>query len=350
MSTQHQFKILSLDGGGIRGVIPCRILEFIEQQTRPVGNVFDLIAGTSTGGIIALGLSKPDADGRNAYSASDMLDLYQDFGKVIFKKRKGKGWINGFISSFSDTLDTVTDQVFDPAGLEKQLLERFGDTRLREAITQVLITTYEIQKGKTFYFQSRLAHTSEAENLLMREIARSTSAAPTYFTPSVVKVEGKDQGFVDGGVFANNPSVLAYGEAKELWKRRQGTLGFEPDVLPDDNDLPFFMLSIGTGDSSDSIPLEEAKKWDTGDWIKPLLDSVFMRSVSESTHFTMQHLLPKYTDQTPRYVRLNPPIPKKHAEMSDASDENIQALIAIADEYIEQNKKDLLTICEYLRN
>ena len=350
MRPKHQFKILSLDGGGIRGVIPCRILEFIEQQTPPMGKVFDLMAGTSTGGIIALGLSKPDADGRNAYSASDMLALYQDFGKIIFKERFKKGFWEKTISSISDTLDTVTDKAFDHAGLEKQLVARFGDTRLREAITQVLITTYEIQKGRTFYFQSRLAHTSDAENLLMREVARSTSAAPTYFVPSVVKVEGKDQAFVDGGVFANNPSVLAYGDAKELWKRRQGALGFEPDVLPDDNDLPFFMLSIGTGDSSDAISLEEAKNWNTGDWIKPLLDSVFMRSVAESTHFTMQHLLPKYSDGTPRYVRLHPPVPKKHAEMSDASDENIQALLAIADEYIEKNQERLLAICEYLRS
>ena len=349
MSAKHQFKILSIDGGGIRGIIPCRILQFIERQTRPVSNAFDLIAGTSTGGIIALGLTKPNESGRNAYSATQMLELYTTFGKIIFEKRYEKDLLSKALSFISDTLGTLTQQNFDQTGLENLLKEKFGDTFLNKAITNVLITTYEIQKGKTFYFQSRLAKKSSTENILMREIARSTSAAPTYFMPSVVKYESSDQAFVDGGVFANNPSVLAYGEAKELWKQRKGHLAFEPDVAPVDNDLPFFMLSIGTGDTESSISVEEAKTWKTQDWIKPLLDSIFMRSVSESTHFTMQHLLPNYEDNTPRYIRLNPTIPKENAEMSDASPENIAALTRIADDYIAKNKQILLDICELLR-
>lgn len=348
MSKKHQFKILSIDGGGIRGIIPCRILQFIENQTGPISKSFDLIAGTSTGGIIALGLSKPNAMGRNAYSAAQLLRLYTDLGKIIFEKRHEKSWWDKFLSRLDDELDTIKEHAFNHAGLEKILSETFGETQLSKAITNVLITTYEIQKGKTFYFQSRLAKKNSTENILMKEIARSTSAAPTYFTPSVVKYDGKDQAFVDGGVFANNPSILAYGEAKELWKQR-GALAFDPQVTPDDNDLPFLMLSIGTGDSQYGISLEDAKTWQTQDWIKPLLNSVFMRSVSESTHFTMQHLLPDYTDKTPRYIRLNPVIPEENSEMSDASPENIAALTKIAEEYITKNKQKLLEICEYLR-
>lgn len=349
MSSKHQFKILSIDGGGIRGIIPCRILQFIESQTRPVSNVFDLIAGTSTGGIIALGLTKPNAMGRNAYSAEQVLQLYTKLGNVIFAKRFEKVWWEKILSKISKTLDTITQPNFDHAGLETLLKATFDDTPLSKAITNVLITTYEIQHGKPFYFQSRLAKKSAEENKLMWEIGRSTSAAPTYFMPSVVNYEGIDQSFVDGGVFANNPAVLAYGEAKELWKQR-GALAFDPQVAPDDNDLPFLMLSIGTGTSPHSISLDEAQAWKTKDWIEPLLSSVFMRSVSESTHFTMQHLLPDYTDKTPRYIRLNPVIPKENAEMSDASPENIKALIKIAEDYIAENKQKLLAICEHLKH
>ncbi len=350
MTKKHQFKILSIDGGGIRGIIPCRILQFIENQTRPVSKAFDLIAGTSTGGIIALGLTIPNDLGRNAYSATQMLELYTKFGKIIFEKRYEKDLLSKFLSLISDTVNTLTLHNFDHTGLENLLKEKFGDTLLSKAITNVLITSYEIQKGKTFYFQSRLAKKTASEDISIREIARSTSAAPTYFMPSIVKYEGSDQAFVDGGVFANNPSVLAYGEAKELWKQRKGHLAFEPDVAPDDNDLPFFMLSIGTGDTGNSISLEEAQTWKTRDWIKPLLDNVFMRSISESTHFAMQHLLPDYEDKTPRYIRLNPSIPKENAEMSDASPANIADLTKIADDYIAENKTFLLEICNYLKN
>ena len=368
---KHQFKILSIDGGGIRGIIPCTILAFIEDQIGTLSNTFDLMAGTSTGGIIALGLAMPNEQGDNAYHANDMLELYVRHGKDIFKGRK-----EGLVSFAGSGLDlvgsalkpvgnvlhpglgdalkgattgvkTATQNPYDERNIENIMREKFGNTRLKECLTAVLATTYEITKEKAFYFLSRLAREKEAENLELWEIARSTSAAPTYFTPSIVKWQTELEVFVDGGVFANNPSVLAYGEAKELWKRK-GQLAFEPDVLPNDNDLPFFMLSLGTGHCPQYISSLDALKFNTAQWIQPLLTNVFMNSVASSTHFTMQHLLPKYTDGMPRYERLEFEIPEKNKEMDDASDENIEQLQELAQDYIKANKKKIMNICEYL--
>ncbi len=85
---QAKFKILSIDGGGIRGIIPCTILKFIEEQTnQPISKSFDLISGTSTGGIIALGLAAPDNYWQNAYKVDDLLSLYKDNGWEIFYSR-----------------------------------------------------------------------------------------------------------------------------------------------------------------------------------------------------------------------------------------------------------------------
>lgn len=159
-----KFKILSIDGGGIRGIIPCIMLKFIEEQTgNPISSMFNVISGTSTGGIISLGLTKPDEYDRNMYSAEKMLGLYLDHGKKIFPPRE-----KDILSRISGAL---FDKPYDASGIESLLLEYFGDTKLKDALTSVLITTYEIGVGKPFYFSSRLAQNDEKENILYREVA-----------------------------------------------------------------------------------------------------------------------------------------------------------------------------------
>ncbi len=344
---KHAFKILSIDGGGIRGILPCTILTFIEQQIGPLSDKCDLIAGTSTGGIIAMGLVAPNENAQNAYSAEDMLDLYVQNGNKIFQKRKTDFW--SWLSQPNKFSRTLVGNPYDERPLEGILAQKFNHTRLKECLTNLLVTTYEIQKGKTFYFLSRLAQTVEAENFELREVARATSAAPTYFSPAFAQWKSETEAFIDGGVFANNPAILAYGEAKEIWKRA-ATLSFDPVVLSDDHDLPFFMLSIGTGYAPQTISGADARKWRTAQWIQPMLDNIFMNSVASSTHFTMQHLLPAFKDGTPRYQRLDMQIPPEQTEMDNASSENIDKLCEIAQQYVKQNQVKLLKICEYLND
>ncbi len=165
--------------------------------------------------------------------------------------------------------------------------------------------------------------------------------------------------FVDGGVFANNPSILAYAEAKELWKQQNKTTRkanvatgamkiFDAQPTPDDNDLPFYLLSIGCGHSVTTVDYSSADEWRAKDWIKPLLTNVFMQSVSESTDYSMQYLLPAFEDGTPRYHRFNPVIPEANSQMDDTSADNIAALNAIAEKYVEDNKTALDNICTLL--
>jgi uncharacterized protein len=343
------FKILSIDGGGIRGVIPCIILRFIEEQTgKKIPELFNLIAGTSTGGIIALGLSSPDADGVAKYDAETMLSLYRENGKDIFERRK-KDFLS-VLSSVSKKAGMLFEKPYNITNMEQLLGKYFGDIKLNQALTDLLITTYDIESGRPFYYSSRLAAKKDKENFLMKDIARSTSAAPTFFTPLLTKYDqANDVSFVDGGVFANNPSLLAYAEAKELWKQQvKSGKAFDAEVTKDDNDLPFFMLSLGTGFHPQKISGKDAAGWRTAEWLEPMLSNVFMNSVAASTDYTMQHLLPPYEDDTLRYQRLNFEIPEENTAMDDASEKNINALIGLAEDYVKNNEKTLLQLCNLL--
>jgi patatin-like phospholipase/acyl hydrolase len=360
---KHKFKILSLDGGGIKGIIPCKVLMYIERKTgKKISSLFNMLAGTSTGGIIALGLTKPkkQQSEQTAYTAEDMLNLYVKHGKDIFSKRENdlKSWLGAIIEK------GLFDKSFDVANFEELLKEKFGDTRLKESLADVLVTTYEPQIEKPFYYSSRLAKEREDENEMLRIIARSTSAAPTFFKPAKATYQNKEMAFVDGGVFANNPSVLAYGEAKEIWKKTQKTITvtvppgvndlsktITAEVAPDDHDLPFFMLSLGCGHHPAAIDLSGAGSWRTNQWIKPLLTNVFMQSVSESTHYTMQYLMPDFVDGTKRYIRLDDiNLKQQNSEMDNTSAKNIGQLVDIADNYIASHQQQLDEICRILMN
>ncbi len=346
-----KFKILSIDGGGIRGIIPCVILKYIENQIGPLCETFDLIAGTSTGGIITLGLTKPTYKQENAFYAEDMLELYKLHGAKIFGERpKSKSnKASKFIpSKIGSKLTQLTQQPYLSNGLENLLKEKFDNAKLTDSLTEILITTYDIEREKPFYFLSRLAKKKSTEDFSFVDIARSTSAAPTFFTPSIVQSEENDNfGFIDGGVVANNPSILAYIEAKELYKQG-GTKAFDAEVQPADEDLPFFMLSIGTGKFKKTILAENAKEFLTKDWLQPLVEDIFMTGVAESTHYTMKHLLPNYKDDTPRYHRINIDL-ETNIALDDVSSKNIEALEQYANRYIEENRSALRKICNLLK-
>jgi uncharacterized protein len=206
---------------------------------------------------------------------------------------------------------------------------------------------------------SRLAKTDPINDFELKEVARSTSAAPTYFEPNIISGVGlTEKVLVDGGVFANNPATLAYAEAKEIWKQQRELVlpsmpskeakGYVAKVTPDDLDLPFFMLSLGCGFAPTTVEAKDAANWNAFKWFEPLMADIFMRSVAESVDYTMQHLMPNYTDGTPRYKRMEPQIPEKCREMDDASKENIQALIKTAELYVINKSAEIDALCEII--
>lgn len=311
-------RVLAIDGGGIRGVIPAAVLAEIERRTaRAVPDLFDLVAGTSTGGIIALGLTAPGEHGGPRWRASDLLELYRREGGQIFSRS---------VWQRIRTADGVLDEKYPADGLEAALAKYFGDGRLRDALAPVLVTSYELERRKPFFFRSRRAAADPTFDFLTREAARATSAAPTYFEPPqlVNDADGQRYALVDGGVFANNPAMCAYAE-----------------VLSEDRQADVLMVSLGTGQLNRPIHYAEAKDWGLLGWARPILDVVF-DGVSDTTDYELEQLLGD------RHARLQIELVGASDDLDDASPENIAHLEAKAAELIAAQDAEIDRVCAAL--
>ena len=189
MPANERVRVLSIDGGGIRGVIPALVLAEIERLSgRPAAALFDLIAGTSTGGIIALGVTVPDpsASEHPRWSAQELARLYEEEGPKIFHHS---------LLRTVETADGLLVEKYAASGLEAALERYMGEARLPEALTDVLVTSYDIQRHEPFFFKSfsprphatpdpsadrgeSPAAPAQPADYPMKLVARATSAAP----------------------------------------------------------------------------------------------------------------------------------------------------------------------------
>lgn len=306
--------ILSIDGGGIRGIIPALILAEIEKRTgKSVAQLFDFLAGTSTGGIIALGMCHRDENGGSKYTANDFAELYEKKGKQIFSRSLWKG-----ISSIGG----LGNEKYSEEGLEKVLKEYFNNEPFGNSLKNVLITSYDIQNREPYFFKS---WRDEWETIEMRHVARATSAAPTYFEPAVVQIGSATRVLVDGGVFVNNPAVSAYAECRR--------------VFPDEKDI--FIVSLGTGELTRSISYSESKDWGLAGWAVPLLSCMF-DGASDVVDYQMKQILGD------SFVRLQTSLVVASDDMDNATKGNIENLKSEAQKLIKTHKKQIDGICKVL--
>ncbi|WP_425383716.1 patatin-like phospholipase family protein [Wolbachia endosymbiont (group A) of Microdon myrmicae] len=304
--------ILSVDGGGIRGIIPAIILAEIEKRTRKrVAEIFDLIAGTSTGGIVVAGLCKKDQQGNPQYSANDLDELYQKYGSYIFKssffRRSILSWFNC--------------AQYPHKNIESILEKYFGDDTLQNTLNNVLLTSYDIQNNCPFFFKSW----KEDRNFIkLRDVLRAATAAPTYFAPKYLKINQKEMVLVDGGVFANNPAACAYASGKRLF--------------PNDDIL---LLSIGTGRTDRSIEYANSKRFGKIGWIKPLLNVMFASSL-DAVNYQLDQVI------ADKYIRIQLQLKLASADMDNITLKNIKFLQQEANAMIEENQKVIEKFCDVL--
>jgi predicted acylesterase/phospholipase RssA len=318
-------RILAIDGGGIRGIIPAMVLAEIERRTgQPTARLFDLVAGTSTGGILALGLTVPKHSGGPLYTAEDLLRMYEQEGRHIFSRSLLRRLF---------ACDNLTWKKYSSDGIERVLLEYFGDSRLRDAVTDVLITSYEIERRFPFFFKSTSARERLDYDFPARDIARATSAAPSYFEPMklLTGTSAHHYTLVDGGVFANNPAACALVEARATHPEASG----------------YLVVSLGTGSLLRSLPVRIAKYWGAARWAKPLLDIVF-DGVSSTVDYQLQQLLPDHPGQCPHYYRFQTTLDSHNNRLDNTSPDNITALKTLATNLIDCKSKDIDELCEML--
>jgi uncharacterized protein len=285
-------RVLSIDGGGIRGLIPATILAAMEARAgRPVAQMFDLVAGTSTGGILGLALVKPGADGRPTHAAASLVELYAARGREIFHRSFWRGVA---------TLGGLAEERYSHAPLEAVLQEYLGEALLRDALLPTMITTYDIERRDPFFFKS---WRDDRNGVPMWQAARATSAAPIYFEPALLEVGGKRRALVDGGVFINNPALSAYAEARRRF--------------PDERD--FVVVSLGTGELTRPIAYDDARTWGAVQWALPLLGVIF-DGVADAVDYQLRALLGD------RYFRFQTLLDMASDDLDNASAANVDAL------------------------
>ncbi|HEY1962863.1 MAG TPA: patatin-like phospholipase family protein [Rhizomicrobium sp.] len=339
-NAQDNIFILSIDGGGIRGILPARVIAEIERRTdRPAASLFHMISGTSTGGIIACGLA-------SGHSASDLGNLYAQHGGEIFARSMWQRASNPA---------QLTGPKYQPDNLEAILRSTLGNALLGDIrSTEILIPTYAIQlfeeeendgvasSRKPMFFKSWKARSvglapgekPEQFNFLLRDVARATSAAPTYFPPAnVTNSAGESFGVVDGGVFANNPSLCALSAASVLYPGATYTV-----------------VSLGTGSLERRIPYAEARSWGDLNWLHPIL-SILMDGNADTVCYQCDQLL---GGRHKRFeVTLGTDMAKDplavNEDFDDANPDNIARLQRLADWLVnEKENAKLDEICRLL--
>lgn len=308
-------KVLSIDGGGIRGLIPALVLAEIERRTgRPTADLFDLVAGTSTGGILACGLTRPGPGGSPPHSAEELAELYRSEGPKIFDRslRKKITSVGGLV-----------DERYDDRALNAALATYLGDARLKDAVTDVLVTAYDFEARFAFLFRSSRARTDDAYDFSMADVARATAAAPTYFEPvEVTDAAGaRTYPLIDGGVYAVNPAMCAYAEV----------VGSGADIS--------VIAALGTGAQTKPYAFDDVKGWGRLEWAQPVLDMVF-DGVADTVDFEAATL------SRGRYRRLQADLHYASDALDDASEANLRRLEGDAERLIAERSADIEALCE----
>jgi patatin-like phospholipase/acyl hydrolase len=331
-------RILSIDGGGIRGVIPGQILVALEEKLQqldhnPGGKIadyFDMIAGTSTGGILTCIYLSPDKPGskKPRFSAKEAVDLYLERGDEIFD------------ISFWHKIRTaggVTDEKYSADELEEALEDYLGELKLSELIKPCLVSSYDIKRRKAHFFTQHDADTDEY-NYLVRDVARATSAAPTYFEVAKVKSLSKvTYPLIDGGVFVNNPTLCAYAEARKLKFDASRNKPTAKNMV---------ILSLGTGTVSKPYYYKKAKDWGMVQWIKPIID-IMMSGVAETVDYQLRQIY-EAVGSPEQYLRISPELGSASSDMDDASLENLKALKEAGIQSAAKHDKALTKLAEIL--
>lgn len=338
------FRILSLDGGGVKGILICHILARLERilqikaedQMVRLADYFDLIAGTSTGGILTTLYLLPEVGAlsvkpRPKYSAEQVRQIFLDNVSAIFADSIGQkiwsmvGWDGSKYSS--EPLMQIIDK-------------HAPGVRLSQLVGKCLITAYNINpEGSGSKSAPHFFVNPPTTDFLIRDVVRATTAAPTYFPPAeITSISTKSDsdppmeqtGFVnpppkprtyqliDGGVFANNPSMCAITEMAD--KYRKSAIS------------EYFVLSVSCGSTPVDYSYPTLKAAGKVGWISPLID-ILIDGNSQIVDKTLRHLF-ESTCRSEQYVRLDTPLIHARPNLDDISPKNLAALLEDVENYL----------------
>ncbi|CAL9061511.1 unnamed protein product [Musa banksii] len=334
--------ILSIDGGGIRGVIPATILSFLESELQKldgddvrIADYFDVIAGTSTGGLVTAMLAAPDENNRPLFAAKDIKSFYLEHSPKIFPQ------IGGFLAPVRRMFRSLWGPKYSGTYLHSLIREKLGGVRLHETLTNVIIPTFDIKQLHPTVFSSYEVKRKSSLDACLSDICIGTTAAPTYFPAHYFETKDSEGSssrefhLIDGGIAANNPALVAVGEVtKEVHKKN-------PDYFPREamDYRKFLLISLGTGSAKveGKYRAKSASRWGVFGWLlgggsTPLVD-VLMQSCADIVDIHLSVVFKALRSES-NYLRIE--------------DDTLTGAVSSADISTEENLDDLVSVGERL--
>eukprot|EP00256_Glycine_max_P066499 XP_025981094.1 patatin-like protein 2 isoform X2 [Glycine max] len=340
----HLVTVLSIDGGGIRGIIPGIILGFLESELQKLdgdhvrlADYFDVIAGTSTGGLVTAMLTAPNENNRPLYAAKDIKNFYLEHTPKIFPQNKC--W--NLFSSMVKFTRTLFGPQYNGKYLHRLIREKLGETKLHQTLTNVVIPAFDIKRLQPTIFSSFQLKKRPDLNASLSDICISTSAAPTYLPAHSFETKthhGVSKfDLIDGGVAANNPALVAMAEVTNQICHEGPCDSLNVEPMQYDK---FLVISLGTGSQKQEMKYSalEAAQWGILSWVTtanggtPLIDA-FSQASADMADFHISSLV-RALNSEHNYLRIQ--------------DDTLIGDMSSVDMATEKNLNDLVKVGESL--
>ncbi|KAK8706688.1 hypothetical protein V6N13_057767 [Hibiscus sabdariffa] len=332
-SANRMVTVLSIDGGGVRGIIPGTILAVLESLLQDldgpdarIADYFDVVAGTSTGGLISGILAAPNGENRPKFRATEINNFYYEYGPLIFPPDK-RPPVAGFPPG---------RPVFDGVALRDAANELLQDITVSNTVTNVVIPTFDIKRLTPVIFSTNDAKSDVSSNARLADVCVGTASVPIYLPAHYFEThhaDGRVRTFdiIDGGIAAANPTVVAMDSiSKEMLELKKG----DPEPL---DYKTLLVLSLGCGEAQfeEKYSAEIVNRWGLLLWLSPLLESLFAASFDMVDFHTAARF--KTFQSEKNYLRIQETgLTGDAVAMDLATKENLDNLVAIANNLLDK--------------
>ncbi|CAN1814650.1 Patatin-like protein 1 [Linum perenne] len=344
-SSKHKFgklvTVLSIDGGGVRGIIPGVVLAYLESKLQEldgeevrIADYFDVMSGTSTGGLIATMLAAPNENKRPLFAAKELVPFYIKHSPKIFPQTGGV--FRGIVNLWK----ALTGPRYDGKYLRKLIRTTLGDSKLHQAVTNMAIPTFDIKKLQPVIFSSYQVEKQPTLDAQLADICISTSAPPTFFPPHYFKnqdSQGNTREFnlIDGAIAANNPVSQFREVTKEIMKN-PGGFSIKPVEYG-----KFLVVSLGTGSNKteEKYNAQIASKWGVISWLYYKGSSPLLSCYSDAGSDMVDYhncVVFKALGSEDNYLRIDDDKLQGDVVSSDlATEENMQNLVRVGEKLLK---------------
>ena len=317
---QEVIRILAISGGGIYGILPIHILDYLEQQTgKPTTELFDLMVGTSTGAIVNILLTTPDANNKPRYTANELLYNYISDSQKIFYAP----WYHRLL-----TLNGFLGPKYITSSRYNMFKESAGPFYFDQLLNNVIVPTYEIYKREPLLFYNWDMDGVSSPNFQTADLLMGATSPFAFFPAVVFDSEGKRYALSDGGLYDNNPALGALLTAMHLYPGKR-----------------YILVSLGTGKVKGSENPTKVVDWGLLHWILKIISVMY----DSSNKFTDLLLTNFFNHPNPvDYYYFDSEINSFRHKLDDISPQNIEKIHVEGRQLVNDCKADLDILAEKL--